>query len=514
MPLDPGARLGPYEILGPLGAGGMGEVYTARDSRLHRDVAIKIAGEAFTERFAREALAIAALNHTNICHLYDVGPDYLVMELVEGESPRGPLTFDEALPLIRQLIDGIEAAHERHIVHRDLKPANIKVTPDGILKILDFGLAKATDPDAARADPANSPTLAATQHGVIVGTSAYMAPEQARGRPADQRADIWAFGVIVYELLTGMKPFPGETTIEILGAVLNREPDLSAAPVRAHQLLRWCLEKDRKKRLQAIGDARRLLEEAPVANVMVTREPLWWLGWVAAALTLVAGFGAAWILKPASETPLMSFEISAPEGTTFGPVGSAPAAVVSPDGTEVVLVARGHDGKAMLWLRPLGSNTARVIPGTEAAARPFWAADSRAIGFFASGKLKRVALDGGQPQVLGDAPAGNGSFTADGAVVFADFNRSLQITAPGKPPATLFDLDRTRGEIAQSGPQVLPDGRHVLYNSNAPPETSAMFASLDGATRRVLFASPASPAYYVRGGPKRHRLAPAHYWIG
>ena len=325
MPLDLGARLGPYEIVGPLGAGGMGEVYTAHDTRLGRDVAIKVSREAFTDRFVREAHAIAALNHTNICHLYDVGPDYLVMELVDGEHPRGPLAFDAALPLILQLIDGIEAAHERHIVHRDLKPANIKVTDDGVVKILDFGLAKAMDSESAPIDTANSPTVVATELGVIVGTSAYMAPEQARGRPADHRADIWAFGVIVYELLTGKKPFPGETTIEILGAVLNQDPDLSAAPPQAQRLLRWCLEKDRKKRLQAIGDARRLLDDVPVATPTAARAG--WrsgLGWIAAAVTLVLGAGAAWMLKPAPDAPLMSFEISAPEGTTFGPVGSFP----------------------------------------------------------------------------------------------------------------------------------------------------------------------------------------------
>ena len=228
----------------------MGEVFKAHDSRLGRDVAIKVSNEAFSDRFTREARSIAALNHSNICHLYDVGPDYLVMEFVDGTTLHGPMPFDEALPIIQQLIDGIEAAHERNIIHRDLKPANIKVTPDGIVKILDFGLAKALTPDPAIADVTNSPTLApvpgATVQGAILGTAGYMAPEQARGRPADRRADIWAFGVIVYELLSGRHLFEGDTAVEILGQVLNKRLDLSVVPPRARMLLEWCLERDRR----------------------------------------------------------------------------------------------------------------------------------------------------------------------------------------------------------------------------------------------------------------------------
>src|ERR1022692_4947302 len=245
MPLSPGDKLGPYEIVAPIGAGGMGEVYRAHDSRLNRDVAIKVSNAQFTERFIREARAIAALNHTNICHLYDVGPDYLVMEYVEGQDLRGPMDFEDALPVIQQLIDGIEAAHEKNIIHRDLKPANIKITPEGVVKILDFGLAKAMEPPSSSGtNPDNSPTLTmgATAVGTILGTAAYMAPEQAKGKQADKRSDIWSFGVILYEVLTGKKLFPGETAVEILGGVLNKDPDLSAAPPRVHKLLRWCLE--------------------------------------------------------------------------------------------------------------------------------------------------------------------------------------------------------------------------------------------------------------------------------
>ena len=248
----------------------MGEVYRARDPRLNRDVAVKLSNTEFTERFTREARTIAALNHTNICHLYDVAPDYLVMEYVEGDTLRGPMSLRDALPILRQIIDGIEAAHEKGIVHRDLKPANIKITPDGVVKILDFGLAKAMLPGSASgSSPDDSPTLTieATQAGTILGTAAYMSPEQAKGKSADQRADIWAFGVIVHELLTGKSLFLGETAVEILGEVLNREPDVSQAPARVQPLLRWCLEKERKDRLAAIGDARRLLAEDAGASV-------------------------------------------------------------------------------------------------------------------------------------------------------------------------------------------------------------------------------------------------------
>ena len=236
MPLSAGDRLGPYEILALIGKGGMGEVYRASDPRLNRDVAIKISNAQFTERFTREARAIAALNHTNICHLYDVGPDYLVMEYVEGQDLRGPMDFEDALPIIQQLIDGIEAAHEKNIVHRDLKPANIKITPEGVVKILDFGLAKAMEPPSDNSNPENSPTLTmgATVAGTILGTAAYMAPEQAKGKAADRRSDIWSFGVIVYEMLTGKRLFQGESAVEILGGVLNQEPDISAAPQFAY----------------------------------------------------------------------------------------------------------------------------------------------------------------------------------------------------------------------------------------------------------------------------------------
>ena len=300
MSLSVGERLGPYETIAPVGAGGMGEVYKARDTRLGRIVAIKLCKEQFSERFEREARAVAALNHPHICQLYDVGPNYLVMEYVEGETLKGPLQLDEAMPIIRQLIDGIEAAHDRNIVHRDLKPANIKITPEGVVKVLDFGLAKASAPEP-EGNPETSPTLTleATLAGTVLGTAAYMAPEQARGKTADKRSDVWSFGVVVYELLTGKRAFSGESVVETLGAVIHQEPDWGAAPERARRLLRWCLEKNPKRRLQAIGDARRVLEEVPERGEKAPAPSRWsWLSWsVAAALALalavVAGRHAA-----------------------------------------------------------------------------------------------------------------------------------------------------------------------------------------------------------------------------
>src|SRR6202521_3251753 len=299
MPLSAGTKLGPYEILAPIGAGGMGEVYKARDPRVNRDVAIKVSAARFTERFEREARAIAALNHPNICTLYDIRPNYLVMEYVEGESPKGPYALDEALRIAAQIRDALEAAHEKHIVHRDLKPANIKIKPDGSVKVLDFGLAKVTPASAGESDAANSPTLTigATQAGMILGTAGYMSPEQARGKNVDKRADIWAFGVVLYEMLTGQRLFKGEDVGEILAAVIKEEPNLEAVPASVRRLLRMCLQKDPNQRLHDIADAWLLLAETPVGGGLVRlgggRARL--LPWTAAAVLGVAAFALAFI---------------------------------------------------------------------------------------------------------------------------------------------------------------------------------------------------------------------------
>ena len=369
MPLSKGDRLGPYEILALVGQGGMGEVYRAHDDRLRRDVAIKVSSSQFTERFAIEARSIAALNHSNICHLYDVGPNYLVMEYVEGEDLKGPLDFNDALPIIEQLIDGIEAAHEKNIVHRDLKPANIKITPEGVVKILDFGLAKAMDPNPpSGSNAANSPTLTigATAVGTILGTAGYMAPEQAKGKAADRRSDIWSFGVILFELLTGKKMFPGETAVEILGGVLNKDPDFAAAPVRVRRLLRWCLEKDRKERLASISDARRLLIESGTESPAHDKEPAearpTRLAWAVAAVLVVGLSVALWALWRATrpvERPLVRANLDLP-GFAAGGTGSL---ALSLDGTRIAYVTRGDDGVQRLATRLLAESEAKILAG-------------------------------------------------------------------------------------------------------------------------------------------------------
>src|SRR5258706_7110966 len=295
MPLSAGDKLGPYEILAPIGKGGMGEVYRARDPRLNRDVAIKVSAAQFSERFEREAKAIAALNHPNICQIYDVGPNYLVMEFIEGESPKGPMALDEALRIARQIADALEAAHDKGITHRDLKPGNIKIKPDGTVKVLDFGLAKVTRPASAGED---SPTLTLgmTEAGMILGTAAYMAPEQARGKESvDKRADIWAFGVVLYELVSGKRLFQGEDVGEILARVIRDEPDLSGAPAELTPLLKRCLEKDPKKRLRDIGDMELLLANAPTPAASTATSRLGRLPWIAAAVLAIGLIGVSWI---------------------------------------------------------------------------------------------------------------------------------------------------------------------------------------------------------------------------
>ena len=300
MTLSAGAKLGPYEILALLGTGGMGEVYRAHDSRLNRDVAVKVSKQLFTERFEREARAVAALNHPNICQIYDVGPDYLVMELVEGESPKGPLPLGEALKIARQIADALEAAHEKGIVHRDLKPGNILVKPDGSVKVLDFGLAKVAPVVDSSSASEDSPTMTSTQPGLILGTAAYMSPEQARGKAVTSRADIWAFGVTLYELLTGRQLFSGEDVAEVLASVVKEQPDLGAAPHEVRRLLQACLEKNPRQRLRAIGDWKLLLDHPQTAVRTSNRIGRLWPA-LASLLAIAAAF-AFWLHF--RETPL------------------------------------------------------------------------------------------------------------------------------------------------------------------------------------------------------------------
>jgi len=371
-------RLGPYEMVSRLGKGGMGEVWRARDPRLNREVAIKVSAQQFTDRFEREAHAIAVLNHPNICTLFDVGPNYLVMELIEGPTlaeriAQGRVPLEEALGIARQIADALEAAHEKGIVHRDLKPANIKIRPDGSVKVLDFGLAKAGGEEAPVT--ADSPTIMSIP-GMILGTAGYMAPEQARGQTVDKRADIWAFGVVLYEMVSGERLFDGKTVSDTIAAVLTKEPDANA-PEKVRRLLRRCLEKDPRNRLRDIGDWAELLDPE-VSAAAPSRSRFGTAGWVAAGLFALSMAAVSFLYlreKPA-QVPVVRAAILAPENAAFSPfldVAALPA--VSPDGQRIAFSARSSDGKDRLWVRALDSVTAQPLAGTENGSVPFWSPD-------------------------------------------------------------------------------------------------------------------------------------------
>jgi Tol biopolymer transport system component/predicted Ser/Thr protein kinase len=478
--LKAGQRLGPYEILAPIGRGGMGEVYKAYDTRLKRDVAIKICAAQFSERFEREARVIASLNHPNICQLYDVGSNFLVMELVEGENLAGPVPPETALNYARQIADALEAAHEKGIVHRDLKPANVKVTPEGVVKVLDFGLAKAAEePSAAARDPSVSPTLtiSPTRAGMILGTAPYMSPEQARGAAVDKRADIWAFGCVLYEMLTSKQAFSGDTTSDILAAVLKEEPDWSRIPTRVQPLLRRCLVKDPKYRLRDIGDAMPLLEGVP--EPAPARLSWVWIA-VAAVLAVIASVGWWRATRSAPPLPLVQLTAELSPGTVVNRFRGAQLAL-SPDGTRIAVIELTAAGKYRLATRSLDQGEFAPLPGTEGATMPFFSPDGQWIGFFADNKLKKVAIQGGVPVTLCDA-AGvpSGASWGDDGNIIAAVNRGLaslsRVPSGGGAPTPVTELDKKSGEKAQRWPQVLPGSQSVLFTSSGE---SADDASVD-----------------------------------
>ena len=501
MPLASGTKLGPYEVLGLLGAGGMGEVYRARDARVGRDVAIKVSAAQFTERFDREVRAVAALNHPNICHLYDVGPNYLVMELVEGESPKGPLPEELALNYARQIAAALEEAHGKGIIHRDLKPAYIKITPGGTVKVLDFGLAKIADAPETQSE--NSPTLsmAATQAGVVLGTAAYMSPEQARGKKVDKRADIWAFGVVLYEMLTGDRLFGGETVADTLIDVATRQPDWDRVPAHLLPLLKKCLEKDPKKRLRDIGDMDLLLEPLSRTGVppQAKARPTW-IAWTAAAMGIMAAGGLAFVhfREQAPVAELQRFQIPAPEKTNFNN-----ALLLSPDGRKLAF-ATGGEGGNLLWVRSLDTLPARTVAPWTQNPVPFWSPDSRFIAYQQDGKLKKVEVAGGPPTTLCDAPTnfGGGAWSKDGIIVFGDrAGRLMQVSAGGGVPTPLTNLDQASQESSHSLPSFLPDGRHFVYlrRSTSAEKTGIFIGSVDVKPEqqdsRLLLAASTAAVY-------------------
>jgi len=505
--MSPGLSLGHYRIHSKLGEGGMGAVYRATDTKLNREVALKVLPPSLADdsdrlsRFAREAQVLAALNHPNIAAIYGVEDRAIVMELVDGTEPRGPLPADEALPLIYQLIDALEYAHDKGIIHRDLKPANLKITPDQRLKVLDFGLAKALSPDAAAAstDSANSPTLTmrATMAGVIMGTAAYMSPEQARGHAVDKRADIWSFGVVVYELLTGRPLFAGETVSDTLASVLKTEPDLAAVTPRFHRLLRLCLTRDPRQRLRDISGARLLLEEIPAA-APARRTVLPWVIAAGAALAAVSMAGFEW-LSPAPMLRAVRLTMPAPAGAEF--LGFAP--MLSPDGTKVVFVAESA-GKIKLWLRGLDDSEARALPGTDEANNQFWAPDSRFLAFFADGKLKKIDTSGGPPVELCDVRSSRGgSWSTAGTILFTDGPTAVlkKVAASGGTPVPATEFDASRQEFSHRYPYFLPDGRHYLHlvRSSDPQKVGVYVGELDKKERSLVLRMPGTVQYAPPG---------------
>ncbi|HEV2447888.1 MAG TPA: protein kinase, partial [Candidatus Sulfopaludibacter sp.] len=475
------------------------------------DVAVKIlsrAGEDDSERFEREAQVLASLNHPNIAAIYGVEQGAIVMELVEGSNPAGPLPADTLIAYARQIAAGLEAAHEKGIVHRDLKPANIKVTPDGVVKLLDFGLAKAREessPAVTGASPTMSPTLslAMTHPGMILGTAAYMSPEQASGKPVDRRADIWAFGVIVYELLTGRHPYGlGETVTDTLAAIVSKDVDLDAlakdTPPRLRRLIEHCLRKDPRMRLRDIGDARLMLDE-PDAEALPAAPPAparrRWVPWAVAAAGLAIAALAAGIvwMRPGAADPgpgTVRFTIPLPQGTTWPRAESATEWAPSPDGRNLAMVVQDGGGTA-LWVRPIGAPSAHRLDTTEGANYPFWSPDGQSIAFFAEDSLRRIPVSGGAPVKICDLPAANSSISGDGGawnkegvIVFAAGSRPLmRVAAAGgiSAPATTLGKDET----AHHWPQFLPDGRHVLYEVQGTEDVAGIYVQELGSAKRV-----------------------------
>ena len=516
----------------------MGEVYRASDSRLSREVAIKVLPSEVADdperlaRFKREAQALAALNHPNVGAIYGLeeadGAPFLVLELVEGETladrlDRGPLPLGEALELARQIADGLAAAHDKGIVHRDLKPANVKLTPDGQAKVLDFGLARAYAPEGSGPSSpslSHSPTLAAqgTAAGVILGTAAYMSPEQARGKAVDRRADVWAFGVIVWEMLTGQRLFAGETVSDILAGVLRAELEWKALPAgtppAVERLLRRCLARDPKQRLHDVADARLEIQDAlaakgetgaaPGADAAAPRQRAL-LPWTLAGVFALAAAGLGVLAaRHLGERPgVVRFEVPAPAQTEFQLVSNRPGPVaVAPDGKSLVFAA-ASEGQTRLYLRRLDETEARPLGGTEGAMYPFWSPDSRSIGFFADERLKRVEATGGAPLALCRAPLGKGAtWSPAGVIVFAaDATSALQRVAQGGgEPVAVTTLDAARQDDSHRHPRFLPDGRHFLYlartaGGSQRGDNAVMVGSLDGGPGTLLLRSAAAAEY-------------------
>jgi Tol biopolymer transport system component len=540
MSLSAGHRIGVYEILGPIGAGGMGEVYRARDTRLNRDVAIKVLPEVFAldadrlVRFEREAQALASLNHPNIAHIHGVEANALVMELVEGEDlaeriARGAIPLDEALPIARQIAEALQAAHDRGIVHRDLKPANVKVRPDGTVKVLDFGLAKAVDAvgsgvsgpvgGAAMSPTFTSPALM-THAGMIIGTAAYMAPEQAKGKPVDKRADLWAFGVVLYEMLTGRTAFDGETVTDVLAAVVLREPDWTLlppiTPPAIRRLLARCLARDPKRRLGDAGEAAYQIEEAlavsndpvapeaPAAGKARTRAAALAVPWVLALIFAAFAAVLAWRQQHQPSPPGLRYSIETPPKTTLNLV-SRPALSVSPDGSMVAFIGTSG-GTTRIHVRRQDEFEARALAGTEGASEPVFSPDARWLAFYSGNKLNKMPAEGGPIEPLADVNDPRGlSWDADEVITFSPQSTGgvFQISPTrGGTPREITTV-KEKVERTHRWAQMLPSGALIFtVGSLTSPD------NYDGATIEALAARTGERRVLVKGASMARYFAP------
>ena len=511
MALRAGDKLGPYEILAPLGAGGMGEVYKARDTRLDRLVAVKMLPEHIARRedrrarFEREARAVASLNNPHICALHDIGNQdgtpYMVMELLEGEPlatriEKGAILLEQALALAAQIADALDRAHRAGVTHRDVKPENIMLTRDGV-KVLDFGLAKST----AKPGPTEETlTGVLTTEGTVLGTPQYMAPEQFEGKEADARSDIWAFGAVLYEMVTGHKAFPGKSYSSLVGAILSAEPAPMAmkpfTPAWLERLVRRCLAKDPEDRWQSMRDVVLELRSPVVDSGGPARASRWpWIAFAAVATLAFLVLAAIHFRERPPEQPVLTMSILPPEKAVFSET------VISPDGKLLAFTAISG-GKRQLWVRPLHAPAAQPLAGTEQAEYPFWSPDSRWIGFFAQGKLKKIEAAGGSAQTLCEAANGRGgTWSEGGVIVYAELSAGLfRVPAQGGTAVRITTPDRAKGEASHRWPVFLSGGRRYLYEIAASNEnTNGIYlASLDSKERVRLVGETSSPGYAER----------------
>jgi Tol biopolymer transport system component len=534
MDLVPGTRLGSFRITALVGVGGMGEVYRARDTKLDRDVAIKIIPASLAgnpgrlTRFEREAKVLASLSHPNIAHVHGLeeagGVHALVMELVEGEDlsrrlTRGAIPLPEAVGIARQIADALDAAHEKGIVHRDLKPANVMMTADGVVKVLDFGLAKPMIGDSDAETLSHSPTTidVGTREGVLLGTAAYMSPEQARGRIVDKRTDIWAFGCVLYEMLAGRPAFGGDSLSDTIAALISRDPEWNALPETTtpavRRLMERCLQKDPKRRLRDIGDARVELEnphaEDAASRTSLAASPRRGIAWAAAGAVLAAlAIGGAWLAlrePPAGVRPVR-LSVVAPPGTTFAlrDITEHLQFQLSPQGDRLALLAAARGERQKIWIRSFETGVAQPVAGTDGANGIFWSPDGRSLGFQAEGKLKTVSLEGSATRALTDLSfdVSHGAWSSDGVILFSRGSGGSLVSVPttGGPITPVTTLDTARNETAHRWPQFLPDGRFIFFVSSTTPDNTGIYLGSLGSRSKTQLLKTSANAVFVEPG--------------